>query len=100
MGIEIGCLKKYVWEFCNDFGFGFRSTIEQKNSTSLPSDNTKNQDAGQQNNQGRIANFEMMEFVKKSLKKCGWDEICYTERLFFTFLTLNFDDLFIVFLDR
>ncbi|KAL7299402.1 hypothetical protein TKK_0007647 [Trichogramma kaykai] len=29
-----------------------RSTIEHKNSTSLPSDNTKNQDTGQQNNQG------------------------------------------------
>ncbi|XP_014207281.1 protein pangolin, isoforms A/H/I/S isoform X2 [Copidosoma floridanum] len=29
-----------------------RSSIEQKNSSSLPADNTKNQDTGQQNNQG------------------------------------------------
>lgn len=30
-----------------------RSTVEQKNSTSLPSDNAKAQDTGQQNNQGK-----------------------------------------------
>ncbi|XP_031785810.1 uncharacterized protein LOC100120687 isoform X5 [Nasonia vitripennis] len=30
-----------------------RSTIEQKNSSSLPADNTKNQDTGQQNNQDK-----------------------------------------------
>ncbi|KAF7411267.1 hypothetical protein HZH66_000163 [Vespula vulgaris] len=30
-----------------------RSTIEQKNSTSLPADNAKNQDTGQQNNQDK-----------------------------------------------
>lgn len=30
-----------------------RSTIEQKNSTSLPTDNAKAQDTGQQNNQGK-----------------------------------------------
>lgn len=30
-----------------------RSTIEQKNSTSLPTDNSKAQDTGQQNNQGK-----------------------------------------------
>lgn len=30
-----------------------RSTVEQKNSTSLPTDNAKAQDTGQQNNQGK-----------------------------------------------
>lgn len=30
-----------------------RSTVEQKNSTSLPADNAKAQDTGQQNNQGK-----------------------------------------------
>lgn len=40
----------------NNFVDGFRvdrSTVEQKNSTSLPSDNAKAQDTGQQNNQGK-----------------------------------------------
>lgn len=37
---------------CHIFLFAPRSSIDQKNSTSLSADNTKTQDTGQQNNQG------------------------------------------------
>jgi len=41
-----GLVLYYSYMYC-------RSTIEQKNSTSLPTDNAKAQDTGQQNNQGK-----------------------------------------------
>lgn len=50
-----------------------RSTIEQKNSTSLPTDNSKAQDTGQQNNQGKNSRLFACITVLRESHEVGED---------------------------
>lgn len=67
-----------------------RSTIEQKNSTSLPTDNTKAQDTGQQNNQGK--NYAIRaQVIKKVSDTFKSHSTRYTSYLFKALIAPSLD---------